>query len=150
MSDCSGIRKVYMRPEELGMSEYIDLSDQNNDERISEFVRTVELAVDSLEREKYSVQIFADIINVAYNRVNDIFSENVNFIEDCVITSPYIIIDEAELYLNFENGIKLCLEKYKKELIDVNTFYNHISRDCKILENALNFGHKSKVKTNIK
>jgi len=149
MSDCSGI-KTYLRPDEFEISKYIDLSEKSEEERILEFVRTIELAIDSLDREKYGVDIFADIVNVSCNNVNDIFTENSKIIEDCIITSPYIIIDEADVYSNFVYGIRLCLNKYKEELIDINTFYNYINRECETLKKSLNFGHKPKVKTNMK
>lgn len=149
MSDCSGI-KTYLRPNEFEISKYIDLSEKSEEERILEFVRTIELAIDSLDREKYSLDIFADIVGVACNNVSDIFVENSKNVEDCVITSPYIIIDKTEVYSEFADGIRLCLKKYKEDLIDINTFYKHLNRDYEILKNTLNLGHKSKVKTNMK
>ena len=145
MSDCSGI-KTYMMPEEFEVSKYIDLTEKSEEERILEFIRTIELAVDSLERKKYSVEIFTDIINVVCNSVSDIFVDELHECGDCVITSPYAVMSDEESYLNFANDVKMDLKKYKEGIITLKVFYHYVKQGCDSLIPPKKSKNKQKIK----
>lgn len=136
MSDCSGI-KTYIKPEKVGISQYIDMPEMTDEERFAEFVRTVELAIDSLEREKYSIKIFADIIDCACNKISDIFPKKIY--GDCVVTSDYIVlpIKEKEAYEIFVKKIKSCHNSYLDGNRDEEGFYNGVMIACEVLNDSI-------------
>lgn len=111
-----------------GITQYIDLTDQTKEERLDEFTRTIDLALDSLARKKDGVQSFTDIVVVACNKIMDIFDVNEIFEirlsqGDCVRTSAYLPKDEEGFYLLFVEAVKESNEQYKTQEIDVQEFF---------------------------
>lgn len=111
-----------------GISQYIDLSERTNEDRLNEFVRTIDFALDSVERGKYGVYVFTDIVFVACNRINDLFDANELFEirpsqGDCVRTSLYIPKAEDVCYSLFMKNVKESNERYKNQEMDVKDFY---------------------------
>ncbi len=145
MSDCSGI-KTYIRLDDYDVSKYIDLTEKTDDERAEEFVRTIELAVESFKNQKYSVQIFTDIVHAAHNKVSDIFGE-IDYNEDAPL---FAVLNEEEIYLNFYITVVSNLEKFKEGIICVDVLYNQIGNEYETLKVALELEIKQKTKTNIK
>ena len=99
-----------------GITQYIDLTDQTKEERLDEFTRTIDLALDSLARKKDGVQSFTDIVVVACNKIMDIFDVNEIFEirlsqGDCVRTSAYLPKDEEGFYFLFVEAVDLVLAK---------------------------------------
>lgn len=112
-----------------GITQYIDLTEQTKEDRLNEFTRTIDLALDSYERKKYGVNVFTDIVFVACNRINDIFDVNELFEikssqGDCVVrTSAYLPKDEEGFYSLFVENVKESNEQYKRQEIDVQEFF---------------------------
>lgn len=110
-----------------GITQYIDLREQTDEERISEFIRTVDFAIDSLDRQKYGNQIFADVIAVACDRITDIFDVNelfeIKLRQDCVRTSAYIPKSVDVCYSLFAEKVKKIREQYTNPEVDIQDFY---------------------------
>lgn len=112
-----------------GITQYIDLTEQTNEERLDEFARTIDLALDSYDRKKYGVHVLADIVAVACNKIVDMFDVNDIFEigqakGDCVVrTSAYLPKDEEGFYSLFVDDVKESNEKYKRQEIDVQEFF---------------------------
>ncbi len=138
MSDCSGIRKVYMRPE------------KNNNEHYSfeNFLLAIESSIESLDNEEIDIITFADAICAECNKIEDFFPTKPY--DDCIITSKYILVDEDELYCDFTYSVKNNIMKYKEEKINHYQLCNSIIDAKKNLFESLESLSYSKVKTNIK
>lgn len=114
-----------------GITQYIDLTDQTKEERLDEFTRTIDLALDSLAREKDGVQSFTDIVVVACNKIMDIFDVNEIFEirlsqGDCVRTSAYLPKDEEGFYSLFVEAVSESNEQYKKQEIGVEELFTEL------------------------
>lgn len=111
-----------------GISQYIDLTEHTDEERLEEFVRTIDFALDSVQRGKYSISVFADIISVACNKVSDMFNVEEMFDiektkDDCVRTSQYIPKFEEVAYSLFEDKVRKINEQFKVQEINIEDFY---------------------------
>lgn len=113
MSNCSGI-KQYIRMEDIENEEY----------RLDEFVKSIKGALIGREDEEYSVQNFAFIINVACNKVSDLFKKY----EDIVVTSDYVLplSSENEAYAAFEDSVFSFYSDYENGIIDKELLYRKL------------------------
>ena len=134
-----------------GIKEYIDLKELKRDERVLEFLKTVEGALVGRESEEYSASNFAYIINVACNKVSDMFDEVEVVIGDiydeCIVTSKYIPVSGDIAYYNFEKNVRKGTEEFKDGIISDEYFYNYLSKACDALAMHLEPRSFVKVKT---
>ena len=104
-------------------SDYIQITEQTNEERTEEFLRTINGAIDSFTSKRYGKEAFAYIISVACNNVSDLYELDA---EENVEAPTFL--SEEKAYADFEQAIKDSADQYSKAQIDGHEVYQDVNR----------------------
>ena len=108
------------------MSEFITLTEQTNEERFEEFLRTINGAIDSFQNKRYSKEAFAYIVSVACNNISDLYEADLASDESTLEIPEFL--NEEKAYADFEKAVKDSTDQYNKSVIDGSGFYQDVNR----------------------